>query len=68
MGSRSSSSARYLLGSGVFLMEQALLAYLSVLLVSSKSDSLGEMQLMSTVSELPPRESCEGWVGQGPGN
>mmetsp|Transcript_16904 Transcript_16904/g.36585 ORF Transcript_16904/g.36585 Transcript_16904/m.36585 type:complete len:371 (+) Transcript_16904:2164-3276(+) len=58
VGSRSSSRVVYLLGSGVFLMWQARLAYLRVLLVSSKSISLGLMQLMSTVKLLPPRESC----------
>ena len=32
--------------------------YLSVLLVSSKSISLGLIQLINTVKLLPPRESC----------
>lgn len=48
----------HLFGSGWFLIMHARLAYLSVLLVSSKSDSEGLMQLMSTVRLLPPRESC----------
>jgi hypothetical protein len=58
IGSRSSSSVMNLLGRGVFLMRQARFAYLRVLLVSSKSDSLALMQLMSTVKLLPPRLSC----------
>ncbi len=37
-------------------------AHLSVLLVSSKSISLGLMQLMSTVRLLPPKESCRSLV------
>ena len=49
---------RNLLGSGWFMMLHARFAYLSVLFVSSKSLSLGEMHVMSAVSELPPSESC----------
>jgi hypothetical protein len=73
MGSRSSSSARKPAGSGVFLMRQARLAYLRVLLVSSKLVSLLDTQAMSTVRLLPPRESCsrrvslESLVGGGGG-
>lgn len=57
------------MGSGVFLMWHARFAYFSVLFVSSKSVSQGEMQEMRTVRELPPIESCRGqgfwvfWVG-----
>ena len=36
----------------------ALLAYFSVLRVSSRLASAGEMQATITVRELPPRESC----------
>jgi hypothetical protein len=49
---------RNLFGSGWFWIEHALFAYLSVLFVSSKSPSDGEMHVMSAVSELPPSESC----------
>jgi hypothetical protein len=61
-GSRSSSSSSCLLGSGLFLMQQARFAYLSVELVSSKSASQEEMHEMSTVSALPPRLSCSSRV------
>jgi 3-methyladenine DNA glycosylase AlkC len=44
------------------LILQALLAYLSVELVSSKSASQEEMHEMSTVSALPPRLSCSSRV------
>lgn len=61
-GSRSSSSSSWLLATGVFLILQALLAYLSVLLVSSKSASHEDMQEISTVRALPPKLSCSSRV------
>lgn len=57
-GRRSSSIIRKRFGSGTFWMLHARFAYFSVLFVSSKSASDGEMHVMSTVSELPPSESC----------
>lgn len=56
-GNKSSSNITYLLGSGVFLILHARLAYFNVLFVSSKSISLGDIHVIRAVKEDPPRES-----------
>ena len=48
-----------LLITGLFLMFLALEAYLSVLRVSSKLYSAGEIQAIIVVLEFPPKESCK---------
>lgn len=46
----------------LFLMFRARFAYLSVLIVSTKSRSHGDTQAIMIVREFPPRESCKSRV------